>query len=272
MSTTATFRDLEQHGWTQKASDWDTYLAKVTNQAIDPILESFGNLQGQHLLDIACGTGHLSGSAAKRGANCSGVDFAPTMIEIAQSNYPDVAYRVNDATQLAFEENAFDAVACSFGILHVENPEDAIREAFRVLKSGGKYSFTAWRTPQEGGRFFEIVGTAVQQHADLDVALPPSPPFFRFADIEECKTTLKSIGFVNSVFRILPLTWEIETPEEAIDAIHKGAVRTPMIIERQQPDVREKIHQQIINDVENHRKNGVIELAFPAILVTADKP
>ena len=269
--TGKTFRDLEQEGWTNKASGWDAGLAKVTSDAIDPILDSLGVLKGKRFLDVACGSGHLSGAALKRGAICEGIDFAPTMIELATRYYPDADFKLGDATQLAHDNNSFDAAASSFGILHVDDPEAAFRESFRVLKSGGRYSFTVWCSPEQGGEFFGVVASAVQEFADLNVDLPPAPPIFRFADSEECETTLENAGFTNVSTQILNLVWQTDTPQSVVDAIYESAVRTPMIIERQTLEIREKIHNHIIENVEKRRRNSIIELAFPAVLVTAEK-
>ena len=58
-----TFKEMEQEGWTKKADDWDKWLAVVTTEAIDPTLDSLGDLNGKRFLDMCCGTGHLSGTA-----------------------------------------------------------------------------------------------------------------------------------------------------------------------------------------------------------------
>jgi SAM-dependent methyltransferase len=269
--TDKTFRDMEQEGWTKKAKDWDDWLAKVTSDAIEPMLDSLGNLNGKQLLDVACGTGHLSGAALKRGAICVGVDFAPTMVELATRNYPKAQFQLGDATKLSHDDNSFDAVACSFGILHVEEPDQAIREAFRVLKPGGRYAFTVWCDPEQGGEFFGVVANAVREYADMNVDLPPAPSIWRFSNLDECKTTLKRVGFANPSTQILPLTWQTDSPQSVVDAIYKSAVRTPMIIELQSPEIQEKIHSHIVKNVEKNRKNGGIELAFPAVLATGEK-
>lgn len=81
--TTKTFKELEHGGWMDKAAAYDSYFALVTNQAIDTILDSFGTLHGKRLLGVGCGTGHLAASAAKRGAEAEGIDFASAMVGAA---------------------------------------------------------------------------------------------------------------------------------------------------------------------------------------------
>ena len=78
------------------------------------------------------------------------------MIDIAKNHYPEATFTVGDATQLEYDDNLFDAVACSFGILHVDDPDKMIAEAYRVLRSGGRYAFTTWCTPADGGVFLEL--------------------------------------------------------------------------------------------------------------------
>ncbi len=50
----ATFKSLEQSGWTQKASAYDEHFATITDQAIAPILDSVGDIAGLDVLDICC--------------------------------------------------------------------------------------------------------------------------------------------------------------------------------------------------------------------------
>ena len=68
-----------------------------------------------------------------------GLDFAPTMIARAAANFPGKKFRQGDAEKLPYDHNMFDAVVCCFGVMHLEKPEQAIAEAYRVLKRGGKY-------------------------------------------------------------------------------------------------------------------------------------
>jgi hypothetical protein len=75
-----TFRDLELAGWHRKAGHWDDTLGAVTREAIAPLLDAVETTSGVRLLDIACGTGALAATAAGRGAQVVGIDFAPAMV------------------------------------------------------------------------------------------------------------------------------------------------------------------------------------------------
>ncbi|HSS65568.1 MAG TPA: methyltransferase domain-containing protein [Gammaproteobacteria bacterium] len=267
-----TFRDLEKAGWTSRAEVYDDHFAKITRQAIDAILDGLGNLKGKRFLDVACGTGHLAGAAAARGAEAEGIDFAATMVAQAADNYPDCTFTEGDAEQLPFEEGRFDAVACGFGLLHLENADGAIREAHRVLRPGGRYAFTVWRSPEQGSEMHQIILGAVKEFGTLDVDLPPAPPMFRFADPQECARILQSTGFSDIRTKVLPLEWRGSSPEAFMEMIYKSAVRMLMVLDAQSEPARERIHEAILEGVEARRKDDEIVIAFPAMMVTAARP
>jgi len=180
---TASFKDLEQQGWTARADSYDPF-AGITAQAVPTILDRLGDIAGRDVLDICSGPGHLAGAAARRAARVTDVDFAPTMVARAAAAHPEVTFRAGDAEALAFPDGSFDAAVCSFGINHFEAPERALSEACRVLRHGGRYAASVWCGPPKG-TFFALALGAVASHGTLDVDLPPTPPIFRFADEAE---------------------------------------------------------------------------------------
>lgn len=268
---TDSFKALEHAGWVEKANSYDESFATITDQAIAPILDTFGALANKRLLDVACGTGHIAGIAAGRGANSEGIDFASTMVEKARLRYPGMPFREGDAEQLPYADGSFDAVVCGFGLLHMAQPERAISEAYRVLKNGGRFTFSVWCSPDQGGEFFKLVMGAVQKHGTLDVPLPPAPPIFRFSDPNECVRTLNASGFVDPEITVLPLTWRTAKPAGVLELTYKGAVRTPMVLNAQTAAAREAIHRAILEGTEQFRKGEAIEFRFPASLATARK-
>ena len=266
-----TFRDLEHAGWLERASSYEV-IAPVTRQAIGPILASFGDVRDLALLEVASGPGHLSGEAAGLGADVHGVDFAKTMVDLAQSHYPSVKFSEGDAENLRFENQQFDGVICAFGLLHLQNPDRAIEEAFRVLRKGGRDTYTVWCTPENGGEFFGFLMGAIQTHGNLDLDLPVAPPFYRFADPDEIEAALTAAGFSRYEIDTIPVVWRGEQAQDAVDVIYKATVRTKSILEAQTEDARAAIHEAILSGVEAFRVDDHFEIALPALMVSALKP
>lgn len=264
-----TFRDLEHQGWLEKADAYRNIFGKITEQAIAPILATFGNLSGKRFLDICSGTGELTAEAAARGAAAEGLDFAGTMVANASQKYPGIPFRAGDAENLPYPDARFDAAACSFGVLHMTDADRALREARRVLKAGGRYTFTAWCGPDQGGDFFKLVMGAIREHGTLDVPLPPAPPMFRFADTGECTRALSQTGFAATSTASLQLVWQTDDSQAILELIYKSIVRLPMILRAQSEVARAQIHQAIVSGAELYRTRGVILLRFPAVLATA---
>ena len=123
-----------------------------------------------------------------------GIDLSPTMIDEARRRFPAAEFAIGDAEQLNFEDGSFDAVICPFGLLHLQNPDKAISEALRVLKHGGYYAWTVWCAPDKA-EFLGIAVRATTAFADMNVALPPAPPLFQFADRAVATAALERAGF-----------------------------------------------------------------------------
>ncbi len=129
---------------------------------------------GERLLDLACGTGAVAERAAERGADVTGVDLAPALIETARERAAEqgltVDYRVGDAEQLDLPDASFDAVASACGVMFTPDHGASARELARVTRPGGRIALANW-TPTGGlARMFGVM-------APFQPAPPPSNPF-----------------------------------------------------------------------------------------------
>ncbi len=93
------------------------------------------------LLDVGCGTGFLIDLLTKqRTARYCGVDLSDEMIRVAKGKQiAGAEFVVGSADKLPYPDASFDIVTCSQSFHHYPYPEAAMREARRVLKSGGLY-------------------------------------------------------------------------------------------------------------------------------------
>lgn len=267
----ASFKEMEHQGWTEKARFYDDHFASVTRQAIGPMLAGLGDISGRSLLDICCGTGDLAEAAAQSGAQVTGVDFAKPMIEIARARMPSTQFDVGDAEKLGFGDASFDLATCAFGLWHVSEPDSAISEAARVLKSGGTYSYTAWLPPDEGWDMMRLLMTAINKHGTVDVNLPPAPPPFRFAQEVDAKDALHASGFGSVTFQKNMAIWSGKTGDDLLDLLYKGIVRAPMLIDAQEPGAKQAIINDVRSGAEAFREGEKIRMRWPYVTVFAIK-
>ena len=113
---------------------------KVATQVIAP-------KPGMRILDIAAGTGSSSRPLADAGADVIPLDFSKGMLDAGRKRHPDLAFMQGDALALAFKDNEFDVTTISFGLRNTSDTSKALRESFRVLKSGGRMVVVEFSQP-----------------------------------------------------------------------------------------------------------------------------
>ncbi len=104
---------------------------------------------GSNALDVATGTGDLAIELARRGAEVTGSDFAPAMLEIARRKAPGLRFEEGDALKLAYPNGSFDAVTVGFGARNFADLDRGLGEMARVTRPGGRVVVLEITTPQK---------------------------------------------------------------------------------------------------------------------------
>jgi SAM-dependent methyltransferase len=265
------FKEFERDRFSLVAEGYDQAIAVVTSQANEAILDAVGAKSGLRLLDVACGTGWLSAAAVKREAIVTGLDFAENMVAIARVRCPKAQFYNGDAENLTFESSQFEAVVCSLGILHFQNPERALAESFRVLKPGGRYAFTCW-TPPTRNPFMALILGSVQTYGSTDVDLLPGPPLFRFGDPTECAHVLNRAGFTEVSVTELPIKWTFSTPKDVMPTVVVSTARLGSMLAMQTLEQRHNIENAIIEGASKYATGSGVEIPASVLLAVGYKP
>ncbi len=260
------FKEAEMVGWNARAQTYNDYTGQVTTQAIPTLLAMAETTPKKQVLDLCCGTGRAAGAAVALGAFAEGIDASAAMVDAARKDFPKAAFDVGDAESIPREDERYDAVICSFGLMHVGSPEALFSEMARVLKPGGRVALSHWIGPPESP-FFRIVFGTMQRLADMS-AVPPSPPPFTLSSEEAMREALEQAGFEEVDVRRLPLVFRSPAGKFA-DHFRKFAARAAVILDQQTDAVLNEIYSSWETELESFLVEGEYKVPMPALAVSA---
>ncbi len=128
-----------------------------------------------NVLEVACGTGistRFLRQALPESVHIVATDLNAAMLDFAkgkQGDLPNVTFEIANALALQFEDSAFDAVMCQFGIMFFPDKEKGLMEMARTLKPGGVLAFNVWDSLEQN----HSVSIAHQTTARFFVSDPP---------------------------------------------------------------------------------------------------
>jgi demethylmenaquinone methyltransferase/2-methoxy-6-polyprenyl-1,4-benzoquinol methylase len=187
----------------------------------DAMMDWLAPRPGQRLLDVAGGTGDISFRFLQRAGHghSTVLDLTESMLvegrkrAEADSMADQLDWVVGDAMKLPFADNTFDVYTISFGIRNVTRPQEALNEAFRVLKPGGRLMVLEFsHIPNDMMQkvydlySFNVIpklGQAIANDADSYQYLVES--IRKFPDQETFLSMLRAAGFENAKYRNLTM-------------------------------------------------------------------
>jgi SAM-dependent methyltransferase len=124
-------------------------LAEAHNRPLfEAVLDAAGVGPGTRLLDVGCGSGLTLVLAAQRGVRPAGLDVSPGLLGIARERLPGADLREGDMESLPFGDVAFDAVTGVNAFQFAGDPRQALAEAARVLRPGGRVVASLFAAPE----------------------------------------------------------------------------------------------------------------------------
>jgi 2-polyprenyl-6-hydroxyphenyl methylase/3-demethylubiquinone-9 3-methyltransferase len=141
--------------------DYDRF-ARATVWDLGPVLvQACGITRGQHVLDVAAGTGNVAIRAAMAGASVVASDLTPEHFEAgrraAASAKVDLEWIEADAEALPFDDGAFDVVTSCLGAMFAPDHRAVANELLRVCRPGGTIGMMNFTPEGIGGEFFALL-------------------------------------------------------------------------------------------------------------------
>ncbi|MHC5212106.1 MAG: class I SAM-dependent methyltransferase [Planctomycetota bacterium] len=247
--------------WSRCAEEYLDGFSGLTLPGVPLLVEAARLGQGDRVLEIGCGPGHVSAALAGTGVHVTGIDFSGAMIAVARRRYPELAFQEANAEQLPFEDESFDAVVSSFVVHHLARPEAVFREVRRVLRPGRRFAFAVFAAPEAQssiGAFF----AAVEAHHSLDEL--PHGPLFGVTDLSVYESMLDAAGLTDFAFEMRPVTWSSRTVEPVLRSFWNWGNMSAL-----PQDVQDRIEATTRENLKSYEKDGTYALPHEALIGSA---
>lgn len=169
-------------------------------------------------------------------------DAAPEMVAVARRHAAqlglsenEVAFQVEDASDLSFPDTSFDGILCRWGLMLVPDMDAAASEAARVLRPGAHAAFAVWADP-ERNEWITAAGRRALELGLIERPDPEEPGPFRLAGEGRLAEVLEGAGLAVEVVEDVPLTWRAPTLPEWWNVICDTSRMLSQLLERITPD------------------------------------
>jgi SAM-dependent methyltransferase len=165
-----------------------------------PRLVDFNGYAGRRVLEVGCGAGVDLARFARGGAIVTGVDLAPSAIELARANFAQqrlqADLRVADGERLPFADNSFDLVFAHGVVQYTADPPRLVEECRRVLVPGGQAVFQVYN------RISWLNGLSKLMKVDLEHEDAPVLLKFSIPEFERLLTGFRTVRIVPERFPV----------------------------------------------------------------------
>ena len=217
-------RRVQRYGWDLASNDYDPLWQEQLAPARAGLLALAKLAPGEHVLDLACGTGLVTLDAARSvgpHGTVLGTDISGQMIEIARQRAADqqlsnATFQRMDAQTLDLPDATFDVALCALGLMYVPEPHQAVKEWRRVLKPGGRVVVAVW------GKRVNCGWSPVFPIVDAEVETDVCPLFFSLGEPDALAQLCSDAGFERLRQRRIATVLSYANADEACDAAFVG--------------------------------------------------
>jgi ubiquinone/menaquinone biosynthesis C-methylase UbiE len=263
-------RRVQRYGWDLAANDYEALWQAQLAEAQSTLLALASPAPGERVLDIACGTGLVAFDAARAvgpDGRVLGVDLSGRMIDVARQRAAELqisncSFLRMDAEALALPDASFDLVLCALGLMYMPDPEQSLREIWRVLRPGGRVGLAVWGERSRCGwsALFPIV--------DAEVASEVCPLFFGLGQQEMLARLCADANFEAIEHRRIATRLSFADAEEACNAALVGGP-VALAWSRFSEEVRSRVRGRYLDAIESWRYGQGYRIPGEFVIVAA---
>jgi SAM-dependent methyltransferase len=228
-----------------------------------------------HVLDVGCGTGHVTLLAARRASHghVVGIDLSAPMLERARADaaaqgITNVRFEQGDAQVHPFPDSGFDVALSRGGVMFFDDPVAAFTNIRRGLRPGGRLAFLG---PQGGGPDSDYARATAALKPLMRAPSPASRGMGSLVDPARIREVLRAAGFTG--IRVEPVTAPMDYGRDAADAagfiLGQGPVRTNLA--GLDPGVVERTREQLEEGLEAYETPEGVRIPGAVWLVDATR-
>ncbi|MDO8537326.1 MAG: methyltransferase domain-containing protein [archaeon] len=262
-------------GWKK----WDNFVMSWLKPIGEKLLEKVQLRNGEKILDVATGTGEPGISAAKLMPNATivGIDLSEEMVQLANQHSKEkraanYSAQVEDIQQgLSFTDNYFDKIICRFGIMFFPNPASDFKEIVRVLKSGGRITFSAWAEPSKNP-WATTAASVINKLLELPAPPTDAPGIFRHSNPNSLRQLFMEAGLTNIVEEEITGSIVFDNSEKYWEFVMDVVAPVAIPLSKADDATRQKAKEKVIEECSRFKKeNGKIIFPWSSWICSAVK-
>jgi SAM-dependent methyltransferase len=197
--------------WSNDPQGWAETAEGRIRPLYERVLERLHPLRGIRLLDAGCGAGLFAELAARAGADVTGLDAAPGLVEYARRRRPAARYVVDDLEHMPFADGAFDVVTAFNSVLYAADPRRALAEIARVTAPSGRVVVTVGAGPEQAESAALI--NPLAPHDEV-----PDRGTLDLADADAARGALLDAGFASVAMTDIAFDVDFTDEDDAVAA------------------------------------------------------
>jgi ubiquinone/menaquinone biosynthesis C-methylase UbiE len=271
------FKRASQAVWEAMAQGWDdrhAYFEERAGPVTERMIERLAPTPGQTILDLAAGTG-LVGFAAAELVDSDGrvivSDFSQAMVESAKRRaarlgLANVECRVLDAERLDLPDEAVDGVLCRWGYMLMADPETALTETRRVLRSNGRLSCAVFAGPEQNP-WVALPSHVLHERGHMPSPQAGTPGILALGDPNRLRHLVMQAGFSELHIDEVAFTWRFRDADDYWEFLTRAAGAIATVLDRLEEEERVLVRERIAERLQPFYIDEEIEL--PAVSLVA---